>query len=44
MTACIATEKLLKMLAERAGLPEPDSNLAKYDKGRITSDRERAST
>ena len=30
MTACIETEKLLKMLAQKAGMPEPDSNLAKY--------------
>ena len=30
MAACIETEKLLKMLAQKAGLPEPDSNLAKY--------------
>lgn len=43
MAACIATEKLLKMLAKRAGLPEPDSNLAQFDKRPITSDPERAS-
>ncbi len=40
MAACIETEKLLKTLAKRAGLREPDSNLAKYDEQLVTSDPE----
>ena len=28
MAACIETEKLLRILAKNAGLPEPDSHLA----------------
>ncbi len=38
MFACSEVEKLLKLLAEKAGLPPPDSCLSKPDEQPVTSD------
>ncbi len=37
-TVCSEVEKLLKLLAEKAGLPPPDSNLSKSDDQSVTGD------
>ena len=38
MAACSETEKLLKLLAKKAGLPPPDSNLSDSDEQPVTCD------
>ena len=38
MHACSEVEKLLKLLAEKAGLPPPDSNLSGSDDQPVTRD------
>ena len=39
-TACREVEKLLKLLAKKAGLPPPDSNLSEPEDQSVTRDRE----
>ena len=43
MFACSEVEKLLALLAEKAGLPPPDSNFSGSDDKPVTSDHESAS-
>lgn len=37
-TACSEVEELLKLLAKKAGLPPPDSNLSESDEQPVTCD------